>query len=185
MPIEFSEKKGFTLIELLVVISIIGLLSSLAIMGFSISRQKSRDGKRYSDLNALSKAIQIYQIDKGSYPAPETTGTNSFEYSHADDNFLKILLDEGYVGENIIDPINSDLEEQYYFYGRFDAGEDIGGTVIPCETSWGQYYILGVADLEGFTEAERPNPRNAVYTCGAFTVVQNNYDYYTGNFGEK
>jgi len=184
MSLKPSKNKGFTLIELLVVISIIGLLSSLAIMSFTISRQKSRDGQRYSDLNVLSKAIQIYQIDTSSYPPAQTVGANNFEYSFDDDNFIKILLDDGYVGENITDPINSVDAGQYYFYGTFDAGKNLGGSVPPCEESWGQYYILGVTNLEGFTNTERPNPNNSPYTCGAFTAIQG-YDYYIGNFGEK
>jgi len=185
MNIKIKQKKGFTLIELLVVISIIGLLSSLALMGFSLSRQKSRDGKRYGDLSTLSKAIQIYQIDNNdsAYPAPNPDG-GRFEYSSDDDGvFIEALVDEGYMGENIVDPINSD-GEKYYFYGVFYPGEDLGGTVTPCEESWGQYYILGVTDLEGFLDTERPNPNNSPYTCGVFTAVQG-YDYYIGNFGEK
>jgi len=178
----FQKGEGFTLVELLVVISIIGLLSSLAIMSFSISRQKSRDGKRLSDLNALSKAIQIYQIDNGYYPPAEPIAGN-FEYSYDDDSFIGILVEEGYMGENLADPINSEDAGQYYFYGVFGPGSEGGGGSEICDKSWGQYYILALSDLEGYN-GEEADPRSFPYTCGVFNIAKE-YDYYVGNFGEK
>lgn len=53
--------KGFTLIELLVVISIIGILSTLAVVSLNTSRAKARDARRVSDLKAVSTALEVYR----------------------------------------------------------------------------------------------------------------------------
>ena len=65
-------KKGFTLVELLVVISIIGLLSTIAIVSLGSARAKSRDTKRIADMKQISTALEQYYSDLGGYPAVGT-----------------------------------------------------------------------------------------------------------------
>ncbi len=60
-------KKGFTLIELLVVIAILGLLSSLALVSFGNIREKGRDTKRLTDIDALRTALEAINSEYGSY----------------------------------------------------------------------------------------------------------------------
>lgn len=62
------NKKGFTLIELLVVVSIIGLLSTLAVVALGSARVKARDAKRVADVRQISTALELYYSDVGSYP---------------------------------------------------------------------------------------------------------------------
>jgi prepilin-type N-terminal cleavage/methylation domain-containing protein len=62
-------KKGFTLVELLVVISIIGLLSTIAIVSLGSARAKSRDTKRIADMKQVSTALEQFYSDQGGYPA--------------------------------------------------------------------------------------------------------------------
>jgi prepilin-type N-terminal cleavage/methylation domain-containing protein len=62
-----KTKKGFTLIELLVVISIIGLLSTLAVVALGNARLRSRDAKRLSDMDAVSKAMQLYAENQNTF----------------------------------------------------------------------------------------------------------------------
>ncbi len=56
--------RGFTLIELLVVIAIIGILASIVLVFMDGARTKSRDAKRISDLQELSKLLSL-NMDKG------------------------------------------------------------------------------------------------------------------------
>jgi len=62
------KSKGFTLIELLVVIAIIGLLAALVLTSLTISRQKSRDVRRVSDLRQISLALEMYNSEYSGYP---------------------------------------------------------------------------------------------------------------------
>lgn len=65
-----SRWRGFTLIELLVVISIIGLLSTLAVVSLNNARAKARDARRLSDLKAIQTALEIYRDDNNDYVVP-------------------------------------------------------------------------------------------------------------------
>lgn len=60
-------RQGFTLIELLVVISIIGVLSTLAVVSFTNSRSKARDTARFSDVRAIQAGVELY-IENNSLP---------------------------------------------------------------------------------------------------------------------
>ena len=51
---------GFTLVELLVVISIIGILSSFAVVSLNSARMKARDALRKGDMAQLRTAIILY-----------------------------------------------------------------------------------------------------------------------------
>ncbi len=64
------QRNAFTLVELLVVISIIGLLSTIAIVSLTSARMKARDTKRIADIRQISLAMQMYRQDNGNYPDP-------------------------------------------------------------------------------------------------------------------
>lgn len=62
------KQKGFTLIELLVVIAVIGILASVVLASLNSARGKARDARRFSDLNQISLALELYYDDYGTYP---------------------------------------------------------------------------------------------------------------------
>lgn len=66
--LSFANPKGFSLIEILVVISIIGILSGLAINFSQAIQRSTRDARRESDLRVLQSAIQQFYADKNHYP---------------------------------------------------------------------------------------------------------------------
>ncbi len=68
MSIFRKNNKGFTLVELLVVISIIGILSSFAIVSLNSARIKARDALRKGDMAQLRTALNLYYDDNLSYP---------------------------------------------------------------------------------------------------------------------
>jgi len=63
------NKKGFTLVEMLVVISIIGILSSFAVVSLNSARQKARDALRKGDMAQLRTALNLY-FDDNDYQYP-------------------------------------------------------------------------------------------------------------------
>ena len=66
-----KNNKGFTLVELLVVISIIGILSTLAITSFNSVRVKARDAKRLAELRQMQLGLELYSLDNNDlYPVP-------------------------------------------------------------------------------------------------------------------
>ena len=67
------KTKGFTLIELLVVISIIGLLSTLAVVALNSARQKARDAKRVADIKQIQSALELFYNDQNGYPTENGT----------------------------------------------------------------------------------------------------------------
>ncbi len=63
-----KNKKGFTLIEVLVVVAIVVILASMAFMFYGVSRTKSRDSVRKSDLREIQNALNLYIEDNQTYP---------------------------------------------------------------------------------------------------------------------
>lgn len=64
-----TKKKAFTLIELLVVISIIGLLTLVAVVALKNARQKARDSRRAGDIEQIRNALDLYATGNNSiYP---------------------------------------------------------------------------------------------------------------------
>lgn len=60
--------QGFTLIELLIVIAVIGILSGLIITNVQGVRERARDARRKSDLNALQQSLRLYYHDANAFP---------------------------------------------------------------------------------------------------------------------
>lgn len=63
------HKKGFTLIELLVAMTIVAVLSGLALVSYQGARKTARDGKRKADLEQIRSALEMCYSDDNSYPS--------------------------------------------------------------------------------------------------------------------
>lgn len=69
-----AGRQGFTLVELLIVIAIIGILSSVTVAQFITAKKKANDVSRKSDLNGISKSLQMYFTDFGVFPDASADG---------------------------------------------------------------------------------------------------------------
>lgn len=71
----FKKIKGFTLIELLVVITIIGILSTLAVGAVNIARKNAKITKAQHDIDQIYKAISIMANDTDTWPGHQVIDT--------------------------------------------------------------------------------------------------------------
>lgn len=101
-------RQGFTLIELLVVISIIALLSTLAVVSLNSTREKSRDAKRVSDIKQLQTALELYYAGTTAYPvATKTMGATDATCLSSGSGFASVCSGTTYMGQVPSDPTSS------------------------------------------------------------------------------
>ncbi len=62
------QSDGFTLIELMVVISIIALMSTVALSALSSSKVNARNTKRLQIVRQYANALELYRNDNTTYP---------------------------------------------------------------------------------------------------------------------
>jgi general secretion pathway protein G len=87
---ERSGEGGFTLVELMIVMTIIGILSAIAIPSFIRSVQKAKEAVLKEDLHTMRNAIDSYTVDKEK--APQS---------------LDDLVQAGYLKTMPVDPMTS------------------------------------------------------------------------------
>lgn len=61
--------RGFTIIELLIVIAVIGILSTISIVGFNRFQADARDAQRSSKATIIAEALEKYYDKNGEYPS--------------------------------------------------------------------------------------------------------------------
>ncbi len=79
------RKEGaFTLVELLVVISIIGLLASVVLVAVNRARERAKVAAAVAQVREISKAVQLYLADTGTFPRCRLTCTEGLDpFLHA------------------------------------------------------------------------------------------------------
>jgi len=134
-----KASKGFTLIELLVVISIIGILSSFAVVSLNSARNKARDALRKADMTQMRTAMNLYYDENNKYPAcgswdsgAADFGANINDGSTCYNNTLNTALTAGakpYMGKLPKDPKNTANNSQvdatylYRYVSQADGSE--------------------------------------------------------------
>jgi len=88
--------RGFTLIELLVVITIIGALSSLAVVSYQSVRMSARDVKRVSDMKQIQTALELYFENHQEYPFDQHPGIDGLPLGF---DATDMLSDNGFAPE--------------------------------------------------------------------------------------
>jgi len=60
---------GFTIIEMLVVVSIIGILTTIAVVSYTSIQDGVRDANRSSQATVIADALEAYYEKNGEYPS--------------------------------------------------------------------------------------------------------------------
>ena len=141
-----KTKRAFTLIELLVVISIIGLLSSIAMVSLNGARAKARDVKRMNDLKMMSDAIERYNLDNNGYPL---------------DGYDAGYLEENCGSAGVLDYYDVDINDMLLCSGHpFKSESSVYLDSIPKsqDSDWIKY------DYDATTLAETPPKNPCIYS---------------------
>ncbi len=87
-----KRRAAFTLIELMAVITIIVILAGLVVGGMGYVSEKQASSKAKVQIALLSKAIEEYKLDMGSYPLTANTADGSVKSAL----LYQALFKEGY-----------------------------------------------------------------------------------------
>lgn len=127
-----QNQLGFTLIELLVVISIIGILSTLAVVSLNNARVKARDAKRVSDIRQLQTALELYASDSNGYPAASdlTLGSGAGASLSKVGGFAAVVSGTTYMGKVPSNTTPGGADYKYTSYTSSAAATACG--TAPC-----------------------------------------------------
>lgn len=98
-----KNRKGFTLLELLVVVMILGILVVIGLRSFMTSQVKARDSKRKSEIEQLTRALELFRNDQGYYPVGNSQGQIMMQSST--DGWLTFEWGEEFIDVNNPDTI--------------------------------------------------------------------------------
>jgi prepilin-type N-terminal cleavage/methylation domain-containing protein len=78
-----TPRSGFTLIELMIVVTIVGILTAIAVPKFGELVAKSREATTKGHLGAMRSALSIYYSDMEGYYPSDGTGFGHSAHRHA------------------------------------------------------------------------------------------------------
>lgn len=162
-----SSRRGFTIVELLIVVVVIAILAAVTIVAFNGVVSRSQDSRRQDDAQAITKALQLYYIDNGSYPTSSgSTTINNFWSTTADASWANLQSQlSKYISTLPTDPANITGVSPLGASGRGYAY--FANPTNYCGSAPGQMYIL-TYKLNG-TQTDTldgPCPTNGLYYAG-------------------
>lgn len=118
-------ENGFSLIELLVVISIIGLLSSLVLVGVKKSRVQSIHANSSVSLKTLKQAFQLYYQEHGDWPGAPANGNRMMVTNAAGQGWDQLMSAlQPYISGKLYDLkytiVNGAVKQGYMYYKGTD-----------------------------------------------------------------
>ena len=64
-----ASRRGFTLVEIMLVVIIMGVLAGMILPRFAGRTEQARIARAKSDIASISLALDLYELDLGSYPS--------------------------------------------------------------------------------------------------------------------
>lgn len=140
-----SINKGFTLVELLIVMVILGILTTIVASSFSSSQEKARDTRRKSDLQSVTKALEVYFNDYSNYPPSNGSGSlTDYSWGEAfidtnDTTYMVKLPEEKTSARNYYYVTEGGQNQTYAIFARLENDQDKDIPVNPVSEAY-QYY---------------------------------------------
>lgn len=143
------KSRGFTIVELLIVIVVIAVLAAISMVAYSGMQQRARDSQRLQDVATITKALELYYIDNGQYPAsgcgsvcPSPKKINSSWATTSDGSWsiLEAALVPKYISSLPKDP-QASVTSEAGIYGGFNYDYVLPGGGW-CSAPYGQLYLL-------------------------------------------
>ena len=122
---------GFTLVELTIVISLIVVLSTIALVGYRNAISRSREAVLKEDLFRMRDAIDQYYADKQQYPSA-----------------LETLVTEGYLRAVPLDPFTNSAETWQPILAELDPGDPMAQGVFDVKTTYEGTALDGTAYVD-------------------------------------
>ena len=104
-----KSRSGFTIIELLIVIVVIAILAAITVIAYNGIQKRARDSQRKSDMALLQKALEMYYLDNGKFPASTGAVSPNGSWSSSGDSSWENLTTalKPYISSLRYDPINT------------------------------------------------------------------------------
>ena len=113
------DHAGFTLVELTVVISLIVVLSTLAMVGYRSAITRSREAVLKEDLFRMRDVIDQYYADKQQYPSA-----------------LETLVSEGYLRAVPTEPFTNSSESWQPILAELDPADPFSQGIFDVKTTY-------------------------------------------------
>jgi len=68
MRAKHKKHSGFTIVEILIVIVVVAILAAISIVAYNGIQSRARDAERAQDITSIQKVLELYYIDKVTYP---------------------------------------------------------------------------------------------------------------------
>jgi len=114
-----QDQSGWTLVELMIVISLIVVLSTIALVGYRNAITSSREAVLKEDLFRMREAIDQYYADKENYPEA-----------------METLVTEGYLRAVPRDPFTSSVETWQPILAELDPADPLAQGVFDVKTTY-------------------------------------------------
>lgn len=121
-----AHRNGWTLVELTIVISLITILSTIALVGYRNALTRSREAVLKEDLFRMREAIDQYNADTGNYPAA-----------------LDTLVTAGYLRAVPVDPFTNAPDSWVTEQPEFDAANPFAAGVYDVHSGYEEPAIDG------------------------------------------